>query len=145
MKLSDFDFLFKLDPMQCAGYPKNLNEFLMKIFPEKEYRIGREVRAYEAIYDKFLLGEITDFKTEWAKAININPEIIPNELVQIDKQGIELFTRKVNDFEKSTNGLPILLLASPDEDDFDLVSWYSRLGYIETSFVCEDGLLMIKI
>jgi hypothetical protein len=94
MKLSNFDYLFKVDPTQCTGCPNNLNEFLMKTFPEKGYRIGKEARAYEAIYDKYLLGEITDFKTEWAKSININPEIIPDEILQIDKQSIELFTRK---------------------------------------------------
>lgn len=94
MKLSDFDFLFKVDPMACAGCSKDLNKFLKKTFPEKGLRIGKEVIAYEKYYDKYLLGEITDFKVEWAKAVGINPDMIPQEILELDGSRIELFTRE---------------------------------------------------
>jgi hypothetical protein len=91
MKLSDFDFLFKVDPMKCAGYSKDLKKFLMKTFPEKGSTIGKEVVAFRNSYDKYLLGEITDFKNEWAKEIGINPDIIPEEILQLDGSRIKLF------------------------------------------------------
>jgi hypothetical protein len=91
MKLSDFDFLFKVNPNECAGHSKKLKYFLMDTFPEKGTTIGNEVREFDRIYDQYLLGEIQDFKTEWAQAINISPDIIPQELLQIDGERIELF------------------------------------------------------
>lgn len=53
--------------------------------------------------------------------------------------------RLVSLFIKESQGNPILLLASPDEEGFDLVSWYEKQGFILSPFACEDGPLMIKI
>lgn len=94
MNLSDFDFLFKVDPMKCTGCSKDLNTFLRKTFPEKGSRIGKEVIAFENFYDKYLLGEIQGFKNEWAKIIGIDPDIIPEDIFQIDGQRIKLYNRK---------------------------------------------------
>lgn len=50
----------------------------------------------------------------------------------------------VAQFMSQTQGLPILLLASPDEENFQLQEWYQKLGFELTSFLCEDGPLMLR-
>jgi len=50
----------------------------------------------------------------------------------------------LNLFIKESHGNPILLLAAPDEEDFELVSWYEKQGVELSPFSCPDGPLMIK-
>lgn len=50
----------------------------------------------------------------------------------------------VNQFISQAKGLPIILLASPDEEDFDLQTWYEKLGFEATKFYSEGSPLMIK-
>lgn len=50
----------------------------------------------------------------------------------------------VNQFISQAKSLPIILLASPDEEDFDLQTWYEKLGFETSNFYSEGSPLMIK-
>lgn len=71
--------------------------------------------------------------------------VLRNIYVDEDNRGHGVGKFLVAQFASQTKGLPILLLASPDEDNFLLDQWYLKLGFEMSSFSCSDGPLMIKI
>lgn len=70
--------------------------------------------------------------------------VLRNIYIDDSARGKGLGKLLTNQFILKSNGNPILLLASPDEDNFQLVEWYSKLGFQQTEFSCIDGPLMIK-
>lgn len=70
--------------------------------------------------------------------------VLRNIYIDESQRGIGLGKRLVTQFLLKTNQIPTLLIASPDEDNFDLVSWYINQDFIMTKFISEDGPIMIK-
>lgn len=71
--------------------------------------------------------------------------VLRNVYVDDSDRGKGLGKTLVSQFIEKSNGNPIILLASPDEEDFQLTSWYEKQGFQLTAFSCADGPLMIKI
>lgn len=70
--------------------------------------------------------------------------VLRNIYVDETLRGSGMGKSLVNQFISKTQSKPILLLASPDEDNFNLTLWYEKMGFQPTPFFCEDGPLMIK-
>ena len=97
---------------------------------------------FEAFFNEDDLSKLK----EWLKSKKIiDFSVLRNIYVDETNRGTGIGSELVNLFCQKSQNLPILLLASPDEDDFDLVSWYEKKGFISTQFSCEDGPLMIKL
>lgn len=83
--------------------------------------------------------------TTWFKNNQISEfAVLRNIFVDEPLRGTGMGRSLVTQFISKTQSKPILLLASPDEDDFQLTAWYEKMGFEMTPFVCEDGPLMIK-
>lgn len=70
--------------------------------------------------------------------------VIRNIYIDESNRGQGLGKLLTNKFILQANGNPVFLIASPDESDFNLISWYEKLGFQLTPFLCSDGPLMIK-
>lgn len=63
MKFSYFDSYFAIDPNTCTGMSLEMKKYLEKALPEKYPFIGKEMRKFAELYDKYLLGEIIDYRS----------------------------------------------------------------------------------
>jgi ribosomal protein S18 acetylase RimI-like enzyme len=70
--------------------------------------------------------------------------VLRNIYIDESNRGIGLGKSLTYQFILQSNGRPILLIASPDEEHFQLIQWYEKLGFQLTPFSCIDGPLMIK-
>jgi GNAT superfamily N-acetyltransferase len=83
---------------------------------------------------------------QWLQSQKITEfTVLRNVYVDDSDRGKGLGKSLVAQFVEKANGNPIILLASPDEENFQLTTWYEKLGFQLTYFSCEDGPLMIKI
>ena len=83
--------------------------------------------------------------TTWLETKQITEfAVLRNIYVDDNLRGSGVGRNLVNQFILKTQSNPILLLASPDEDDFNLTAWYEKMGFEPTPFICEDGPLIIK-
>lgn len=70
--------------------------------------------------------------------------VLRNLYVDENNRGQGMGKQLVTEFIKHSQGFPVLLIASPDEEDFNLQLWYEKLGFETIPFSCEDGPLMLK-
>lgn len=71
--------------------------------------------------------------------------ILRNIYVDEEDRGKGVGKSLVSNFIIKSHHLPVILLASPDEESFNLQAWYEKLGFELTPFICEDGPLMIRL
>lgn len=100
--------------------------------------------AFDYLSAFFNEEEINNIKKWMIKQGIIEFAILRNIYVDENNRNTGLGRKLVSSFISQSCGVPILLLASPDEEGFLLQEWYEKMGFELTHFYCEDGPLMIK-
>lgn len=96
-------------------------------------------------FGAFFTEEQVENLKKWLKEKNIMEfSVLRNIYIDEDSRGQGFGKKLVTQFIQKSKNIAIILLASPDEEDFNLVDWYQSMGFEITPFLSEDGPLLIK-